>query len=295
MTNEQLAGFILQGEANDLTYVLWERVKHLMFKICGQYYGRYSERFAACGVELSDLRQECYPAFLVALRSFKPAEDNSFASYLKYPIKNACARLLGIRNKDRQNKQPLDNCTSLDVPLNSEEDAEITLVAAIRDETAEQAFENALNSIQDEQTREVLTKALSRLTKPLRDVIMLYYFEGMTQEAIAEQAGVSGECIRQRKNQALRKLRAMPDVQMLREEQRIEKTLHFSSRDNSPAYYQAQEKIARILKRGDYLSYGKKQAIMYDCLVRAFLNGCAEYTGVDGTEGIPPMGEGWQF
>ncbi len=289
MTNEQLAEFIQLGEANDLTSVLWERVKHLMFKICGQYYGRYSERFAACGVELSDLRQECYPAFLVALKSFKPAEGNSFASYLKYPIKNACAQLLGIRNRDRLNKQPLDNCTSLDVPLNSEEDAEITLVAAIRDETAEQAFENALNSIQDEQTREVLTKALSRLTKPLRDVIMLYYFEGMTQEAIAEQAGVSGECIRQRKNQALRKLRAMPDVQILREEQRIEKTLHFSSRDNSIAYYQAQKRIAEILKRGDYLSYGKKQAILHDCRIRAFLNGCAEYTSVDGAE-VSPYG-----
>ena len=57
MTNEQLAEFIKQGGADDLKPALWDRVKHLMFKLAGQYYSSYEERFTACGAELADFRQ----------------------------------------------------------------------------------------------------------------------------------------------------------------------------------------------------------------------------------------------
>ncbi|MGN0594832.1 MAG: sigma factor-like helix-turn-helix DNA-binding protein [Hominimerdicola sp.] len=95
------------------------------------------------------------------------------------------------------------------------------------------------------------------------------YFENMTQGAIAEREGVSLELIRQRKAQALNKLRSMPDVRMLREEQHIERSLHFDSRANGEAYFIAQRKIAEILKRGSYLSYGQRQAIIYDCKMKS--------------------------
>ncbi|MDO4945895.1 MAG: sigma-70 family RNA polymerase sigma factor [Ruminococcus sp.] len=291
MTNEQLAEFIQQGGADDLKPVLWERVKHLMFKICGQYYGRYSERFAACGVEMSDLRQEMYPAFLKAIESFKPAENLAFTSYLNFHIVNACRYLLGIRT-GKVNAKPLDNCTSLDIPLNIEDGSEITLAGLIEDETALQAYENALDGIEDEQTRKVLTAALERLDKPLRDVITLYYFEGLTQDTIAERAGVSRECISQRIHKALRKLRAMPDVCMLRAEQRTERRLHFDSRDNSEAYYTAQKQIHKILQRGSYLSYGQRRAIFEDCKLRAALESSPEYQALTELERIYAEHEG---
>lgn len=285
MTNEQLAEFIQQGEAEDLKPVLYDRIKHLMYKLMGQYYGKYTERFTACGVELSDLRSECYPAFLKAVDGFKPVAKYKFTSYLDYHIKNAVHGILGIRNADKLNKKPLDNCTSLDMPLNTE-DGNLTLGDTLIDETSEQAFENALDSIQDEQTREVLSKALERLDKPLRDVIVMYYFEEMTIEAISNKEGVSSERIRQRKAKAIRKLRYIPDVRMLREEQRIERHLHFRSWDNSTAYYKAQEKIAEILKRGDYLSYGKRQAIIYDCQVKQAIADNAAYQALTQLEKI---------
>lgn len=269
MTNEQIASFIQEGGADDLKPVLWGRVKHLMYKLCGQYFGKYQERFAACGVELEDVRQEMYPAFLKAVESFKPDEKTAFTSYLNYPIKNACSELLGIRNKDRQNKQPLDNCTSLDVSLNTEDGSEITLAGLIEDENALQAYENALDGISDEQTRKVLASALDRLDKPLRDVIVMYYFEDMTAQAIAGRLSLSSERIRQLKAKALRKLRCMPDVCMLRAEQRIDNWTHFDSRANSERYFRAQKKIHEILQRGSYLSYGQRQAIIYDCKCRA--------------------------
>lgn len=284
MTNEQLAEFIQQGGAEDLKPVLWERVKHLMFKICGQYYGRYSERFAACGVEIADLRQECYPAYLKALKSYKPAKNSKFTSYLNYHTVNACRELLGIRSGD--NTKPLDNCTSLDIPLNTEDGSEITLAGLIEDETALQAYENALDGIEDEQTRKVLTAALERLDNPLSDVITLYYFEGLTQDTIAERSGVSRERISQRIHKALRKLRAMPDVCMLRAEQHTERRLHFTSRDNGEAYFMAQKKIHKILQSGSYLSYGQRRAIFEDCKLRAALESCPEYLALTELERI---------
>lgn len=53
---------------------------------------------------------------------------------------------------------------------------------------------------------------------------------------------------------------------------------HFDSySNNTPAYYKAQERIAEIIKRGDYLSYGKRQAIIYDCQLGQALEENAEY------------------
>lgn len=147
MTNEQLAEIIQQGGADDLKPIFYERVKHLMFKICGQYFAKYSERFSACGVELSDIRQECYPAFLKAIESFKPAENLLFTSYLKFHIVNACAKLLGIRNAERVNRKPLDNCTSLDKPVNGADGSEMALGEIILDTHSQDLFEQALNNI----------------------------------------------------------------------------------------------------------------------------------------------------
>lgn len=199
MTNEQLAEFIKQGGADDLKPALWDRVKHLMFKLAGQYYSSYEERFTACGAELADFRQECYPAFIKALEAYSPEKGYAFTSYLEYHIRNA----------DRENNKPLDNCTSLDKPLDTGDSKELCLADIIPDSNSQEGFEQALQTIADEHTREVLHKALDRLDKPLRDVIVLYYFEDMTQEQIAKREGVSGERIRQRKAKALRKLRCM--------------------------------------------------------------------------------------
>lgn len=269
MTNEELATAIQAGGADDLKPVLYDRVKYFMYKLAGEYYSRYSERFIACGVEMSDLRQECFPAFLKALDYFNPATEFKFVSFLKYPLKNVCAELLGIRNSDGKNHKPLDNATSLDKTLPGADNEDVTLKNIIPDPSSEQAFEKAIDGIQDEQTRDVLYKALDRLEKPLRAVIVHYYFERMTFADIGELMNVSGSRVQQMKEKALRQLRAMPEVCMLREEQHIESRLHFTSYNYSEGYFIAQHRIADIIKRGDYLSYGKRKAIEYECQKQA--------------------------
>lgn len=268
MTNEELAAAIQAGGADDLKPALYDRVKHLMYKICSRYYTQYKEHFTACGAELADLRQECYPAFVKALEAYKPDSGYAFTSYLNYPVKNAANAILGIRNKDGINTKPLDNCTSLDKIIETT-DGEISLYEVIPNKTAEQDFERAIDQIADEQTRRIIYRALEKLEAPLRDVIVKYYFEDKTLQCIAESRGVSIENIRHRKWQALNKLRRDASLRILYEEQQIDRYFHFTARNYSRAYFEGQKLINAIERRGHYLSYGKRQAIIYDCLMQA--------------------------
>ena len=57
----------------------------------------------------------------------------------------------------------------------------------------------------------------------------------------------------------------MPEVVILRREQRIEKHFH-NRKPCTPDYYLLQKRINKILRNGgDLLSYGKKQAIILEC------------------------------
>lgn len=270
MTNEQLAEFIKAGGAEDLKPALYDRVKHLLYSIVAQIYNARPERFNACGVELSDLRSECYFVFLRALEAYKPASGYKFTSYLKFPAMNVANELLGQSHNSKRNNKPLDNCLSFNTPIDACED-DVVIGDIIADISALDAYEDVIERIEDEQTKQVLKTAINRLPELQQKVILLHYFENITQKSIAKQLNISSERVRQIKATALRALRRMPDVRILREEQRIERRLHFESRETfSRASFEAQKQIALILKRGQYLSYGKRQAIIYECIEQAF-------------------------
>lgn len=265
MTNEQLCTIIQQGGADDLLPVLWERVKNLCFLLCGRYFQKYAERFASCGVDLSDLRQECYAAFLQAVRSYKPADEPLFTSYLNYPIKNTAAELLGIRNTDRVNHKPLDNAASLDAPIDTADGEAGTLGDIIPDKQSTEPFEQIMQQVADSHTRTVLMKALAKLTEQERNVIIMIFFEGRTAQEVGLSRGISGERVRQVKAKALRRLRSMPALKMLDEEYQLERKLHFDSRANGYSYMIAQQQIRRILRTGEYLTAEQRRRITEKC------------------------------
>lgn len=264
MTNEMLAAYINQG-SSELIPILWNNTKHLCFKICGQYYTQYAARFNACGVELSDLRQESYGAFLKAIKAYKADNDAKFSSYLSYPLKNAAAKLLGVDNAERINHKPLDNAVSLDAPIESADNEGLCLGDTLPDEQSTEPFESVLDSIEDEDTRRVLTAAIKQLTEVQQRVIIQHYFKNMTLKDIGAELGFSAERARQIKENALKKLRYMPEVVFLRREQRIEKRFH-NRKPCTNDYYYLQKRVNAILRNGgDLLSYGKKQAIILEC------------------------------
>ena len=69
----------------------------------------------------------------------------------------------------------------------------------------------------------------------------------------------------------------MAELRILWEEQNIESRLHFDSRTNTRSYFKAQQLISEIIKRGSYLSYGQRQAIIYDCEIEQLAEDNAEY------------------
>lgn len=268
MTNEQLAEFIQQGGADDLKPDLYERVRKLLYSMANKSYSRYKDSFSACGVELSDLYSECYIVFLKALEYYKPAEGFKFATYLGLNFKCAVNNLIGINNADGINKKPLDNCISFEESV-SADDETLTVGDTIRDETAVESFENVLDRIEDEHTRQVLEKAISRLSEKEGKVIKLHFFENKMLKEIAKQWSVSSSCIGDIKRKALKKLSEMPDVKILRAEQHIEINLHYDSRNFSKSYFEGQQKVNSYLKSGSFLTV-KERRNFYDEQINAY-------------------------
>lgn len=189
MTNEQLAGFIQRGESDELIPILWERVRKLLYMKSEQIYRQYKDRFAQCGVEVWDLKQESYTAFLEAVKAYKSDSGLKFTSFLKYPFRNAVNELIGLRTS-RTINEPLNNSTSLNKPLDSSEDDVITLLDTLADDTALDFIERMETASVGETVRAVI----ETLQEQHRDVIKLRYFEGLTlkqsRELVAEALGI---------------------------------------------------------------------------------------------------------
>ncbi|MBQ9541949.1 sigma-70 family RNA polymerase sigma factor [Ruminococcus sp.] len=276
MTNEQLCIYI-QQDSPELLPVLWDRVKHLCFLICGRYYSQHTGRFNACGIELCDYQQECYHSFLQAVKSFNPDKGVQFTSFLDYPIRNKGAELLGIRNPSGLNHEPLSNAVSLDTPTENADNEGLCLGDTLPDEHSAEPFESVLDGIADDYTKRVLSGCINKLTDTQQKVIIMYYFQCMTQKAIGAALGVSGERIRQIRQRALRELRNMPALCILRREQKEERQFH-NKQSFTHDWYHIQQRISIILKHGgEYLSYGQKQAIIFDCKVRQAAESNPEY------------------
>ena len=207
MTNEQLAGLIKSGNNDELIPILWERVNKLLFLKADRFYNLNTGLCSRKGVERSDIRQECYCAFLEALKGYKPSEKLKFTTFLDYPFKNAVNQLLGLRTQSGIN-EPLNNCKSLDKPLKSSESEDFTLSDIIADESSLD-FIAALDA--DEEAKEI-RKAVDELPEQQRRVIKGVYFENKTLRQIAESLNISYQSAGYHKEKAIRALRRNPTL-----------------------------------------------------------------------------------
>lgn len=209
MTNEQLAAFIKHGGNDELIPILWERIRKLMYMKSDKVYSALESRFIQCGVDVWDLKQSCYMAFLKAVEGYKPDSKSKFTSYLSYPFKNAVRELAGVRT---QKNEPLNNCTSLDVPLKDDE-PDFTLADTISDETAVNAPERA--ELEDDYR--ILHEAVNNLKEPMNRVINAYYFEDKSFTQIGKEMGISHSTVSNIKAKGLRCLRSSkPLLQLYR-------------------------------------------------------------------------------
>ena len=255
MTNEQLATFISQGGNDELIPLLWDKVKKLVYYKADRFYWLHESACFRRGVELWDIKQASYMAFLEAVRAYKPESGNKFTSYLNYPFKNAVDELLGFSSKVGRN-EPLNNSTSLDKPIDESGDGDIiTLLDMIADNTSLDFIDNMEKNAAGETVRAVV----DTLPDKYKSVIKAYFFEGVTLSDIGKRMGVSGNRVGQLKSKALRILRGNKLLRELYNDMKQHnRCCSFSWFRTSPEYYATLKRLNEMP-----LSYGQRQAELY--------------------------------
>lgn len=255
MRNELLAKYIQQGGNDELIPILWENVINLLYSKSDSLYRLHKESCSRRGVEVWDIRQASYTAFLDAIKAYKPESGNKFTSYLNYPFKNAVNEFLGLRTSRTVN-EPLNNSTSLDKPIDESSDGDvISLLETIADDTSLDFIDNMETNAVGDTVRSVV----DTLPEAYKCVIIAFFFEGISLSDIAKRLEISSERVRQLKRKALELLRKNKIMRELYNDmQQHNHSCSFSWFRTSPEYF-------TMLKRLDHkpLSYGQRQAELY--------------------------------
>ncbi len=215
MTNEELAVAYQNNRERDGRHYLvqlWEQNEGLLALMAVRFYAAYPERCARAGLTENDLKQETYFAFLDAVKAFDAKNGYKFVTYLKYPIKNRFETLLGV---NRGKRNPLNECTSLDCPVDGEEGLERSEL--VEDEYQIAALECVEISLYIEQMHKDLEKAMASLSARERDVLRMKYFKGLTLQEIGVFRGASRQAIAETASQAIRKMRYPQRMRYLRQ------------------------------------------------------------------------------
>ena len=191
---------IQQGH-NELLPELWEERRRLIAMWAAKFYTIISAgRAAPGGVEVDDLVQCGYFALVEAVAVHNP-ELGPFNAILSYYCKKHFHKAIGRTEKQR--REPLNNCASLDVPVS--EDGDETLLDFIPD--SRDPFTGVEERIYQEQLHKALEAALSVIPTAEADCIRAEFFEGRQQAEIAARMGLSQQRTSQLRNGGLRHIR----------------------------------------------------------------------------------------
>ena len=192
MTNEELVREIQAGDET-LYAVLWEQVERFVSQQANRTARTLTDRPAA---DYDDLYQSGYEAMRKAAETFEPAREKSFIGWYAYYLKSAFAEAADYRKAS-------PSTVSLDALIAGAED--LTLADTIPDPTDH--YEDAEQTIWQEQLRSELEQALDTLPEAEQDTVRRRFWQGETLKEISEREGVTPSRIRQREYSALCKLR----------------------------------------------------------------------------------------
>ena len=134
MTNEEMAVCIQNGDESKIPE-LWEQVRGLYMKKAFTYYGSHRELCARCGVELEDIQQQSFFAFLRSVEEFQPDSGLLFNSFINYPFQTEMQNLTGTRTALTR-LDPLNSCASLDKEMETDDGSGDTLGDFVPDPNA---------------------------------------------------------------------------------------------------------------------------------------------------------------
>lgn len=257
MTNEELVKLIKQG--NKRYYAtLWEQTSKLIHKLI---YKHASKRKLPNDIDFDDILQCGYFAMVNAVNAYNPEKDLKFNTYLEFQVMNAIQLTIDRGQRKGMNTPRLQEY-SYNRTVSDSEGEEVEIIDLMPDKQSPKIYEGA--ELTDLQER--VWQAVAELPEKLREIITEYYFKGENLPTQAEKLGVSVETVRQRKRQALRILERNRALKQLYNDY----DRHYHSRYNdlqtlqwkrSPESYAIMQDIAERRRKGEYISYGKEQAI----------------------------------
>ena len=188
----------IRNGRSDLLGELWNQVRDFVALMAIRRYIHVTDT----GVDVDDLIQQGYFAVLEAVRTYDPAGEYGFLSWLVRPLRTAFNDACGTR-WERLRKDPIHYAESLDAPLDEDEDTTLTDFLQASDDVEEDVVEKVFR----EQLHDAEERLLSRLSKAGADVVRSSYFAGEQIPSIAKRYHVDADTMQSRRSYYLMQLR----------------------------------------------------------------------------------------
>lgn len=221
-TNAALAALAAAGNSFALGQ-LWEVNKGFLHRLFWQWYSQNKAVADNASLTLEDFDQEAFFAVQATAIAYTP-EKGAFTTLLYYYVQSQINKAVfgehrrNITTEDGKrvavSANPLNDCTSLDAPLDGEDKGSSTKGETIEDPAATQAFQTAEDDLYTEELHNALEDAMTKiLTDQEAHVLRRRYYDSQTLRAIGEELGVHCERIRQIERKACRKLSGLSSIQ----------------------------------------------------------------------------------
>lgn len=257
MINEELVQLIKQG--NKCYYAtLWEQTSRLIYKLI---YKHGAKRKLPNDIEFDDILQCGYFAMVNAVNAYNPEKDLKFNTYLEFQVMNAIQLTIDRGQRKSLNTPRLQEY-SYNQTVSNQDGEEVEIIYLMQDKNSPKIYEST--ELTDLQER--VWQAVAELPKKLQEIITRYYFKGENLPTLAEKLDISVETVRQKKRQGLRLLQQNRALKQLYNN--YDRHYHHRYSDIttslwkcSPESYAIMQDIAERRQKGEYISYGKEQAI----------------------------------
>lgn len=217
-TNAALAALAVTGNSYALGQ-LWELNKGLLRSMFWKWYPAHKAQADDHGLTADDFEQEGFFAVQHAAQTYDPAQG-AFTTWLTAAMQRQIQRTLtngharNVTGEDGKlhttSADPLNHCTSLDVPLDDEDGGAATLGDLKEDATAAAELDAVEDKLFQEQLHSALEEALAKLTDREADVLRRRYYQQQPLREVGEAYGVAWSRAQQVEKAAMRKLRRNP-------------------------------------------------------------------------------------
>ena len=219
-TNDALAALAATGNSYALGQ-LWELNKGLLRSMFWKWYPAHKAQADAHGLTADDFEQEGFFAIQHAAQTYDPAQG-AFTTWLTAAMQRQIQRTLtngharNVTGEDGKlhttSADPLNHCTSLDVPLDDEDGGSDTLGDLQEDPAAAAELDAVEDEVFREQLHSAMEEALAKLTDREADILRRRYYQQQPLREVGAAYDVAASRAQQIERTALHKLGRNPKL-----------------------------------------------------------------------------------